>query len=351
MIQHPILIDPQGDAPSVTIDYPETDGKTLGGTVTLRGTAKDEKGTNPGVDSVWVQIISAKENGYVSTNAYQTFGNANTDSAASGLKFKDTYTAADGKHSYEVTGFKPTMKDVKQWINAKDSSDRAIYSVFTKITEATPTPVTTVSTGDAWADTADGSSYYIKAKFSGSAWSLDINKNKEFDPADGELNPVAYRVFAKDKDKNLSSYEQQFGVFDSDNPILGALYLRQYENNEAGTGDVTASRPYEDGMWINGTWWLYGTVTDTDGISVLTVNDVAQTRNGQTGTINYKLSTTNEVDKFELYIVASDGASSPHTTPKTCIINYDKKKPVLAEEISSDYKISKSVLPIGITNH
>lgn len=350
VIKHPILIDPQGDAPSVTIDYPEADGTTLGGKVTLRGTAKDEKGNNPGVESVWVQIISAKENGYISSNENQTLGKENTSTAASGLKFADTVTDTETEegnhsysHSYNVTYFKPTMKDVKQWINAKDSSNNAIYEVYTKITDATPTRVSTVGTGDAWADTANGSAYYIKAKFSGSAWSLDINKNAEFNPDAGKLNPIAYRVFAKDKDKNLSSYEQQLGVFDSDNPILGTLYLRQYSDNEHGSGTIIASRPYEDNMWINGTWWLYGTVTDSDEFSVLTVNEVNQTTNGQTGTINYKINTENEVDTFELEIVASDNASTAHTTRKTCVINYDKKDPELAPKVSTDYKISSTV--------
>lgn len=346
ILKHPVLIDPQGDAPTVTIGYPEEDGTTLGGSVTLRGTANDEKGSNPGVDSVWVQIISAKHNGYTSSNTSQTIGADGTATASSGLKFTDTVT--DGNHTYAVTDFKPTMKDVKQWITATAGGNK-IYNVYTNITNATPTAVNTVGTGDGWEDTDDGSKYYIKARFSGSAWNLDINKNKEFDPAAGKLNPVVYRIFAKDKDNNLSSYEQQLSVFDCDNPILSGLYLRQYATNATGEGAITASRPYEDDMWINGTWWLCGTATDTDGLSALKVNNVNQTISGSTGTIKYKLAPSSEsieVDSFEIEIEASDIANqgqSPHTTRKTCVINYDKKKPELATTSSSDFNISQSI--------
>ncbi len=327
--KYPILIDPQGDAPTVTIDYPEKSGTTLGGDITLRGTAADTIGTEIGVDSVWVQIISAINNGYDSAAVTAT-----TDKTCGGLKFTDTVTPTTANnqttyaHTYTLKEFKPTLKDVRQWI-ANDH-----YEVYTNITSATPEKVTTVS----GADSADGSAYYIKASFSGSAWNLKINDKGEFNPAEGKLNPIAYRVFAKDKDKNLSRYQEQLSIFDSDNPVVSGLYLRQYANNEAGSGTVLASRAFEDDMWVKGGWWLCGTVTDTQGLSALKIGPAASKEDQTiTGTANtaenfkYKLETDIEGKAGSLSIVieASDKATPVHTTKKVCVINYDNKDPEL----------------------
>lgn len=325
--KYPILIDPQGDAPTVTIDYPEKSGTTLGGDITLRGTAADTIGTEIGVDSVWVQIISAINNGYDSEAVTAT-----TDKTCGGLKFKDTVTPTTANnqttyaHTYTLKEFKPTLKDVRQWI-AKE------YDVYINIT-TNPQKITSVS----GADSADGSAYYIKASFSGSAWNLKINDKGEFNPTEGKLNPIAYRVFAKDKDKNLSRYQEQLSIFDSDNPVVSGLYLRQYENNENGSGTVLASRAFEDDMWVKGGWWLCGTVTDTQGLSALKIGPAASKENQTiTGTANtaenfkYKLETDIEGKAGSLSIVieASDKASPVHTTKKVCVINYDNKDPEL----------------------
>ena len=327
--KYPILIDPQGDAPTITIDYPEKSGTTLGGDITLRGTAADTIGTEIGVDSVWVQIISAINNGYDSSAVTAT-----TDKTCGGLKFTDTVTSTIANnqttyaHTYTLKEFKPTLKDVRQWI-ANDH-----YEVYTNITSATPQKVTTVS----GADTADGSAYYIKASFSGSAWNLKINDKGEFNPTEGKLNPIAYRVFAKDKDKNLSRYQEQLSIFDSDNPVVSGLYLRQYANNENGSGTVLASRAFEDDMWVKGGWWLCGTVTDTQGLSALKIGPAASKEDQTiTGTANtaenfkYKLETDIEGKAGSLSIVieASDKATPVHTTKKVCVINYDNKDPEL----------------------
>ena len=364
VIKHPILIDPQGDAPKVTIDYPEAEGTTLGDEVTLRGSAIDTLGTtttdasgatvsNIGVESVWVQLISAKYNGYDSTTS--TTSGART---AGGLSFSDTVTPSTENgtttysHEYSLTDFAPTMKDVKQWINAANGSGQKVYEVYTGILTDSPTRVTAVGNGDAWADTADGSDYYIKVSVSGSSWNLKINSVKEFDPAEGQLNPVAYRVFAEDKDGNLSSYEQQLSVFDSDNPIVGTLYLRQYSNNAAGTGTVTASRLYEDDVWVKGKWWLYGSVKDTQGLSSLKINGNTVTITGTSTNsdtpqeFNFELDTdvANSAGNLTVTIIAEDNATNQkHKTTKPCSINYDNVNPTLLPSTGEKYNISTSV--------
>lgn len=335
VVKHEILIDPQGDAPSVTLDYPESSGTTLGGSVTLRGTASDSYGTTIGVDSVWVQIISAIENGYVSSSVTST-----STQTCGGLSFEDTVTAStddDGdtsySHTYELSSFAPTMTDVSQWIENG-------YKVYTDVTSDSPTSVTSVT-----ASSDSGADYYILATLSGSAWTLTINGSDEFNPDEGELNPIAYRVFAKDYDNNLSRYQEQLSVYDSDNPVISGLYLRQYDDD----GEITASRAYEDDMWVKGTWYLCGTVTDTQGLSSLKVGPSAsktsQTITGTAGTaesFTYELSTSSGVGSLALVIEASDNASPVHTITKELVINYDNTAPELVTS-GSNFNISSTV--------
>lgn len=338
VVIHKILIDPQGDAPTVTLAYPESSGTTLGGEISLRGIATDDYGNTIGVDSVWVQIISAIENGYDSSTVTST-----GTQTCGGLSFLDTVTSSGSgdsttySHAYTLSSFAPTMKDVHQWIEKG-------YKVYTNITSDTPTQVTSAS-----ASSASGANYYIKATLSGSAWSLAINGRGEFDPDAGKLNPIAYRIFAKDKDNNLSRYQQQLSVYDSDTPVISGLYLRQYADNENGKGAVTASRAYQDDMWVKGTWWLYGTVTDTQGLSSLKVgpatSKVSQTITGAAAepeTFNYPLSTGSGVGSLALVIEASDKASPVHSITKELVINYDNTPPELVTS-GSDFNISSTV--------
>lgn len=338
VVKHKILIDPQGDAPTVTLAYPESSGTTLGGEISLRGIATDDYGNTIGVDSVWVQIISAIENGYDSSSVTST-----GTQTCGGLSFLDTVTSSGSgnsttySHAYTLSSFAPTMHDVHQWIEKG-------YKVYTNITSDTPTPVPSASASD-----ESGANYYIKATLSGSAWSLAINAGGEFNPDEGKLNPIAYRIFAKDKDNNLSRYQQQLSVYDSDTPVISGLYLRQYADNENGKGAVTASRAYQDDMWVKGTWWLYGTVTDTQGLSSLKVgpatSKVSQTITGNAAakeTFNYLLSTGSGVGSLALVIEASDKASPVHSITKELVINYDNTPPELVTS-GSDFNISSTV--------
>ena len=280
-VKFPILIDPQGDAPQVSISYPAKDGETLGGAVTLLGTASDTIGTNIGIKNVWVQIMSDKK-----------------EASAT-----------------------PTKDDVNLWINNN-------YDVYTGIKNTTPTKVTT-----AISDSATSADYYIQATVSGTSWSLKINAKDEFSPSEGNTKNVTYRVYAQDNDNNLSKYQTQYCIFDADNPVLSDLYLRQYSNPD-GTGTITASRPYEDDMWIKGDWWLCGTVKDTQGIGSLTVDGKTDgiSVSGEANAVevfNYKISTTGrDAGNMKIKIEATDKATGEtHKTTKECSINYDNKDP------------------------
>lgn len=285
----PILIDPQGDAPQVEISYPAKSGETLGGAVTLLGTASDTIGSNIGIKNVWVQIMSDKND----TNAT------------------------------------PTKDDVNLWINNG-------YSVYTDIKNDTPTKATTIE------ENATPANYYIQTTVSGTSWSLKINGNGEFSPSEGSKKNVTYRVYAQDYDNNLSKVQTQYCIFDADTPILSDLYLRQYDEN----GNITASRPYEDDMWIKGDWWLCGTVKDTQGIASLTVNGEKKNVTGNAGhveTFKYKISTNGkDAGNKTISIVAEDKATPPHPTKKECSINFDNKAPVSKEPVIANKKIQNA---------
>ena len=286
----PILIDPQGDAPQVEISYPAKSGETLGGAVTLLGTASDTIGTKIGIKNVWVQIMS-------------------------------------GKSDINAT---PTKDDVNLWINNG-------YSVYTDIKNDTPTAVTTEI-----GENATPANYYIQATVSGTSWSLKINGNGEFSPSEGSKKNVTYRVYAQDYDNNLSKVQTQYCIFDADTPILSDLYLRQYDEN----GNITASRPYEDDMWIKDDWWLCGTVKDTQGIASLTVNGEEKNVTGNAGhveTFKYKISTNGkDAGNKTISIVAEDKATPPHPTKKECSINFDNKAPDSKELVIANNKIQNA---------
>ena len=287
----PILIDPQGDAPQVTISYPAKDGETLGGAVTLLGTASDTIGTKIGIKDVWVQIMSGTK-----------------ESAAT-----------------------PSVDDVNLWIKNG-------YNVYTNINN-NPTQVTSDIS-------SNSEKYYIRATVSGTSWSLKINGNNEFSPLPGSKKEIVYRVYAQDNDNNLSKYQTQYSIFDADNPVLSDLYLRQYSDNETGTGEITASRPYEDDMWIKGDWWLCGTVKDTQGIASLKVGEETITVSGELDKkeeFKYKISTTgSDAGNKTISIVAEDKATPSHTTKKDCSINYDNKEPVSNVPVIANNKIQNA---------
>ena len=290
----PILVDPQGDAPQVTISYPAKDGETLGGAVTLLGTASDTIGKKIGIKDVWVQIMSGTK-----------------ESAAT-----------------------PSVDDVNLWIKNG-------YNVYTNINN-NPTQVTSNN-----ASSVTPANCYIKAKVSGTSWSLKINGNNEFSPLPGSKKEIVYRVYAQDNDNNLSKYQTQYSIFDADSPVLSDLYLRQYSDNETGTGEITASRPYEDDMWIKGDWWLCGTVKDTQGIASLKVGEETITVSGELDKkeeFNYKISTTGrDAGNMKIKIEATDKVDdSPHTTTKDCSINFDNKVPVSNVPVIANNKIQNA---------
>lgn len=188
------------------------------------------------------------------------------------------------------------------------------------------------------------------------SWNRPINKYKEFNLKDSEgkdkNRDMAIRVYAV----NNASYKKASKpvvvpfTLDPGSPVFGnkeTLKLVQYNNNDARTGGVKASRLYTDNMWISGKWWLEGSIEDDSGIKQVTVSKNGGTAgnidasyiedttepSGETNknkTLKMPVG-TDEEDKFgtEIYeITAYEGAEDNKSTPITITLNYDNKAPV-----------------------
>lgn len=348
---YPIILDPQGDRPTVQYSYPNKDGENLGGTVSIFGTADDELGQDIGVESVWVQMIS-RDHG-TSTSSYGTL----------------TYDSSD-----KVTGYTFTWNDLDYMKNSG-------YDVC-KIADG--------SSYTAGTYTGNPSDYAAKAEFSGQAWTLNINinENKEFDPTKTEdkkdengnvvtdasgnpvqvsvKNPVGLRIYSQDKDGKLSINNDKLVYFDKDKPVLSNIVLQEYTTTDEATDN---KRSYTQKMFVKGNWWVTGKITEDDAIKSVKIGDkelikdgTVQTVTGASATISndnktatfaYKLGTgtANKAGSISLAIVAKDDVSPiPNTLEETLYINYDNKAPVVAStNISSSVKQTNSFYSVAAT--
>jgi len=342
---HRILLDPQGDRPTVDIDYPESDGTALGGTVKLYGSADD----NSAVKNVFVQIMSEQH----SVSAY----------TANGTSFG---SLAYNSSTYETTTFTPSADDL-------DYLAMAGYKIY-KMSDS----VTSSSTGYWVAGTSSlasgesASDYGILATLNGSAWSLKINTSGELNPTGDTSNIVAVRVYAYDDGNTQSLAADRTMKFDKNNPVFGSISLVQSEgiaNPYTYNADTTAEQECTSGLYVRGTWYIKGSVTDDNGISDLIISDnstdysivsgqagsgagtpvsstkweAVQSADGKTCYFKYTLSTSSGVGKHVITVTAKDGTNTQYTSMYSATVNYDNTSPVLASSADSSYSISPSV--------
>ena len=346
----PIILDPQGDRPTLNFTYPDEAGKMLGGKVTIYGTVEDTLGDHPGVDTVWVQPVSSihwKEDPSNTTSlivdtstGWGSFtANASNEITAFTLTTKDLdYLASNGYHVYNMKTYKGDGTDVA-W-TAGSSTVASGYSV---------------------------TDYAVKATVSGTAWLLDINGNKEFNPSGTDPSSVALRVYARDNDGKFSIKFDRLVKFDANKPVISNLKLVQYDNETS--YNITASQTYGNNVFVKGVWWLTGTVTDGDKIGSLSINGtpLVQT-NEDTGVITpvsgkawwatghstaqdvvefrFKLltGTADTVGEQSVNIIAHDAAAgTPNEQNETITVKYDNKAPVIAEDADHGRDISTTV--------
>ncbi len=339
----PIILDPQGDRPVVNYTYPAQGGDTLGGKVTIYGTAEDTLGDNPGVRSVWVQMIS------------DTHWNANHSATVSSSDYGN-YTKDD---SNNITAFNIQADDL-YYMKEKGYS---VYNMNAYIPEDANTHIEWNGTSGTYTDSngqthnysASPSDYAALATLSGTAWLLDLNGNKEFDPdtssqENPENNGLALRVYARDGDGKFSINNDRYVQFDANKPVISNLKLVRYENN-----NEVASQMYGNNVFLKDEWWLTGDVEDGDMIGELTVGGkkLVETTNSEINiktqtdasaefetnekkkvSFKYKLGTgtPNSVGVKTLTIFAKDAAGgTPNEQEQVITVKYDNRAPVLAD--------------------
>ena len=257
---HQILVDPQGDKPNLQFSYPAANNGTLGGTISIYGTATDTKGSEAnkiGVDSVWVQIKSTTHRAAEDTDTYGTSPTYASDTNTVSMAL----TEAD--LDYMVNNGYQVYKRRNYVVGAADSENNAFkWTTSSNLTAE---------------ESADD--YAALATLNGAAWDIEINKNKdnttqrsEFDPPEGtNSNPIAIRVYARDKDGKFSSKVDRYVSFDADTPVISDLKVVQSANGDL-TSTATATKTYTPDMFLKGPWYLTGTITDNESIKELKVN-------------------------------------------------------------------------------
>ena len=300
--------DPQGDRPSVTIDYPANDAR-LGGTVRLAGNATD----NNEPKAVFVQIL------------------------------RDEHTVPSGS---------PTVTDLNYW-QSKHYDVRLMSG--------------SGSSGTAWTGTlAPGqtaANYGILATLNGGSWSLTINENGEFNPSGDTPNNVKITAYAYDGSDNKSLPKSVNVTFDKNNPVFENVFLVKSTNENLSTANSAQQTTASGGTYsVKDTWYIYGSVTDADTIKKLTIKDGSTTHTlitggtassssglwnvtntGNTATFKYKLDTASGVGECPIEIEASDGTNQHYNSKYTLTIRYDNEAPELLTASETGYNIDVNV--------
>lgn len=182
------------------------------------------------------------------------------------------------------------------------------------------------------------------------SWSTKVNAE------DGDH---AITVWAEDNSGNLSLKTTRYVKVDKYSPEISSIFFRQREGN-ATAGAITASKEYSSSAYISGQWFLEVTATDqtsgdADGnvetlklldsagneIPGTVVSDPSVNNHVATRTLKYALTAAAETNTFgelKYKIQVYDGNS---TTTKDITVNYDNKKPELANPA---FNINKSVV-------
>ena len=239
-VKLPLTILTQGDKPIVSITYPTKESK-VGGVITITGSTSIA--TNE-VDKIYVQIDP-------------NYDHENPDYDITQNEF-----ASDWEASLQtlITNATTAGKTIEYSVENIKNSEKTI-----------------VARG-------------IVAGGSKQSWNVILNAASEFNT--GGNRDIAVRAYAISKSNKISEPMIIWFTLDPDSPTFGnnePLTLVQYSDNDDGTGTVIASQLYTPGMWIQGKWWLTGSVEDESGIAYVKLNDVnLDTQYYQVKTTPYK---------------------------------------------------------------
>ena len=321
----PVVVDPQGNRPAVTITYPDNN-TTLGGTIRVMGTAND----NIEAKFAWIQI----------------------DMGGNGAGW-DT-------GDYAI-------------LNAVTKSDGSPYYTFGKIS----TNQTLDEAGITNPDSSNISDIAIMVPVSGGSWYQNINTANELIPS-GTSNNVTISVYATDNDDGSSILKSNVArrtiTVDKDAPFFVQSSLKLVRYNAAGS--VTAEQAYKEGMSVKGVWWLEGQIKDeSSGISTITDTEGAEgtgdqlalidsataelpsgdyqfrkvaetTPNGTIYNYNFKIKVGAEsgVGGLEFNISAQENKTlGALSTNKSFIVRYDNQPPTLAAHNAAVFNINTTV--------
>ncbi|MBR3645462.1 MAG: hypothetical protein IKN54_03510, partial [Lachnospiraceae bacterium] len=341
---YPIILEPLGSRPNVTVGYPSaaqaggTNRLTLGGSPSIIGTAT---GTNA-VDFVWLQV------------------DCNSDG---------NWTAEDFNILKELNLYELGRMDSKQIVTAIEAgSDIDLYAI-----RVTP---------------------------SGLNWVQQINRGGELNQAEGAASTkdVTIWVYSTDVTGLISAVEQRNLTIDSQAPVINAdiQLVKWNDGYDASTGvsvasdgtvsfvsgAVSAVQSYNDNERIKGKWCVVGKVTDESGIKTVSykvnggtlVNAITNSQEVYTGTgvnagvyiksfagvtgNNYVFclpvgeTTEDAVGQYSVEFTATENEdSNPKSAERTFVVHYDNKAPVIETELSgySSDAISADN-PLTITN-
>ncbi len=305
----PVLIDPQGDRPVVTLSYPESDGETLGGAVRMIGTATD----NVAAKYVWVQI--------------DTDGDGDFDSTDQSTLATDGYTLGDMTQNSSTPN--------------SDASKNGI--------------MVTVS-GSSWNLTINSNGEFNPT---GSETTKRLILRIYATDADKNVSSVITRTVYIDKDTPVI--------------VQDSLKLVQYETSSGSgvactdgsvsSGTVAASQSYTDSMSIRGIWFLTGSITDDSGIKKITKNSVdvitaagqqtaefiKGTKSSTTEAYDYIMNipvgsaTADAVGTTSITITATENTANNLNVTKTFSVIYDNKAPEITTS-GDDFNISSTIV-------
>lgn len=347
---YPIILEPLGSRPNVTVGYPSaaqaggTNRLTLGGSPSIIGTAT---GTNA-VDFVWLQV------------------DCNSDG---------NWTAEDFNILKEL----------------KDSEDKPLYELGRMDSKQI---VTAIEAG------SDIDLYAIRVTPSGLNWVQQINRGGELNQAEGAASTKDVTIWGYSTDVTglISAVEQRNLTIDSQAPVINAdIQLVKWNagyNASTGvsvasdgtvsfaSGAVSAVQSYNDNERIKGKWCVVGKVTDESGIKTVSykvnggtlVNAITDSQEDYTGTganegvyvksfagvtgNNYVFclpvgeTIEDAVGQYSVEFTATENEdSNPKSAERTFVVHYDNKAPVIETELSgySSDAISADN-PLTITN-
>lgn len=283
-----------------------------------------------------------------------------------------TYPLADAKlgGTIRCTGTTEIYTDEISGVYAQIDVSGAMTANWETTLAAKTNKYTVVDTG------VDSGTYARGIKVSGSpySWNFSINGSSEFN--DVTNGKVAIRFFAvstqNHKVSPVGANQTRIITIDANAPIFNSMRLVQFAAD--GT-TITASKAYEEDMWITGQWYIYGDITDDNGVKSITYEDtsehalvVPETNNDKSGDVTttspysgYVIqgttnhATTGTTDKAYDYtlripigssasnvfgtirytVKAIDATDENNSSQKIFIVNYDNKAPDFKATVSA----------------